>query len=98
MPQYTFSCETCGSDTLEIFRMADRPDRISCACGGDAVRIIELPNLIIKEAYIDGTKRKGWAEMREASKLNIEIGKQKDDKGKKQIADQIKKLGVQIRQ
>jgi predicted nucleic acid-binding Zn ribbon protein len=98
MPNYTFICDVCESATEEHFRFADRPDTIQCACGGTAQHTITPVGLMVKEAYLDGTRRKGWADMREASKLNKEMGKQKDDKGRKEIANQIRKLGVDIQE
>jgi len=98
MPNYVYACNVCGSTTEEFFKYSERPDNITCACGGVANHTITAVGLMVKEAYLDGTKRKGWSEMKEASKLNKEIGKAKDDKEKKQIANQIKKLGVQVRE
>lgn len=97
MPNYDYVCETCESVTVENFRMAERPEEITCACGGRAPRVFAMPNLMIKEAYPDGIKRKGWAEMKESSKLNKQIALQKDDKEKTRIANEIRKMGVQIR-
>lgn len=76
--------------------MADRPEEITCACGGRANREFAMPNLMIKEAYPDGIKRKGFAEMREASKLNKISGATRDEKDKKRIANEIRKMGVQL--
>lgn len=40
MPIYTFEC-SCGTVTDEIFRIADRPDRIKCPkCGANARRVL----------------------------------------------------------
>lgn len=98
MPNYEYQCTECDSITVEMFPMATKPDDVVCACGGKAEFKISTPNLMIKEAYRDGYKRDGWDKMKEASAMNKEIGKQKDEKSKKQIADQIKKMGVRVRQ
>lgn len=98
MPTYEFKCVECESINVEQFSMASRPDEIKCACGSPAKYMISAPNLVLKEAYLDGTRRKGWAELREASALNKEIGLQKTDKDKKRIEKQIKQLGVRVRE
>ena len=95
-PNYTYSCNVCGSTTEEFFKYSERPDIITCACGGVANHTITAVGLMVKEAYLDGTKRKGWTEMKEASKLNKEKAVARDDKSRKEIAAQIKKLGVKI--
>lgn len=97
-PTYEFHCEVCESITVEQFSMSARPDSIECVCGGKSHYRISAPNLMLKEAMLDGTKRKGWAEMREASKLNKEIGLQRTEQDKKRIEHQIKRLGVQVRE
>jgi putative FmdB family regulatory protein len=97
MPNYSFSCEVCESITVENFRMADRPEEITCACGGKSHRMIEMPNLMIKEAYVDGTRRKGWSEFKEASKLEKESNVTRDAESRKKIASEIRKLGVNIK-
>lgn len=98
MPNYSYQCTQCDSVTEEFYKYSERPDTTQCACGGVANHTITAVGLMVKEAYLDGTRRKGWADMKEASKLNKEIGKQKDDASKKQIASQIRRLGVQIRE
>lgn len=98
MPNYTYTCIVCESATEEFYKYIERPDSIQCACGGTAFHTITAVGLMVKEAYLDGTKRKGWSDLKEASKLNKEIGKAKNDTEKKQIANQIKKLGVQVRE
>lgn len=98
MPNYSYSCTECASITEEFFKYSERPDTVQCVCGGVANHTITAVGLMVKEAYLDGTKRKGWSDMKEASKLNKEIGKAKGDAEKKQIANQIRKLGVQIRE
>ena len=92
MPTYEFQCTVCDSINVEQFRMAERPDHIKCACGGRANYIISMPNLMVKEAMLDGTRRKGFAELKEANKLNRERDNIRDSGKRKRIADEIKKL------
>ena len=96
MPTYSYQCDTCGSTTEEFHKYSERPDTITCACGGTAQHTITAVGLMVKEAYLDGTRRKGWSDMREASKLNKEKASARDDKSRKEIANQIRKLGVKI--
>lgn len=93
MPVYEFQCVDCESINVEQFPMADRPEHISCMCGGKANRIISMPNLMIKEAYLDGTKRKGFSELKEANRLHRERDNVRDSSEKKKMADEIRKLG-----
>lgn len=97
MPNYDYHCEECESINVENHPMTSRPETSVCACGGKSHYKISAPNLMIKEAFLDGTKRKGWAEMREASKLNKEMVTQKNTADRKKIEKQIKQMGVQIR-
>jgi putative FmdB family regulatory protein len=97
MPTYTYSCEQCGSTTEEFHKYSERPDTITCACGGSASHTITGTGLMIKEAFLDGTRRKGWAEFKEASKLNKEANVQRDNAEKKRIAQEIRKMGVEIK-
>jgi putative FmdB family regulatory protein len=99
MPTYTYMCDICETECSELFPMASRPDTVKCPeCGGEAEYRIAAPGLVLKEAFLDGTKRKGWAEMKEASKLNRQMSVQPDRKDKDRIAGQIRQLGVKVRQ
>lgn len=95
MPTYVFECQVCSQYTEEQFRIADMPDSIDCGCGGNAVRIIQAPE-VLKASYPDGHKRKGWSELREASTLTKEKRGTRDKQEQKRIANQIRKLGVNI--
>lgn len=94
-PTYDFYCTTCDSKTDHFSTYENRPEKIECACGGDAFYSISAPNLMLKGAFLDGTKR--FDKMREASKLNKEIGKQNNDADKKRISNEIRKMGVKLR-
>lgn len=93
MPTYEFQCTVCDSVNVEQFRMAERPDHIECMCGGRANYLISMPNLIVKEAMLDGTRRKGFAELKEANKLNRVRDNVRDTTERKKIAEEIKRLG-----
>lgn len=93
MPNYTYNCETCESTTIEQFRIADRPETVTCACGGTAKFTI-VPVPVMNHSYRDGTKR--FQDFREASKLNKEAAVSSDST-KKEIHREIKKMGVSIK-
>lgn len=97
MPTYTYECRECESFTEDFYKFSDRPDTITCACGAVADHTITAVGLMTKEAYLDGTKRKGWGDMKEASKLNKESNVSKDAESRKQIASEIRKMGVQLK-
>ena len=46
MPLYEYRCEKCGEITMEIRSFAKMYDPVTCKCGGDARKIISIPNLI----------------------------------------------------
>lgn len=96
-PNYDYACETCDSVTIENFRIAERPDSITCACGGTAKFRIAAPNLM-QASFPDGTRRKGWSELREASKLNKAMAVEKKADRKREMAAEIRKMGVKISQ
>ena len=49
----------------------------------------------MKEAYIDGTRRKGFSEIREANKLQRELRGRGSETDKKMIRSELKKLKVE---
>ena len=97
MPTYTYQCRECESFTEDFFKFSDRPDTITCACGAVADHTITAVGLMTKEAYLDGTKRKGFQDLKEASKLNRLSNIQKDGESKRQIASEIRRMGVQLK-
>jgi hypothetical protein len=92
-PNYDFHCEQCDSTTIEHFKIAERPATIQCACGGTAKFQI-APTMVMQTALPDGSRRKGWAEMREASKINKAMAVAGSESTKKEMASEIRKLGV----
>jgi hypothetical protein len=92
MPNYDYCCDTCDSITVEQYKIAEKPETITCACGGTAKFQIGAP-MVMGTALPDGTKRKGWAQLREASKLNKSMAAAKPE-NRREMAKEIKKLGV----
>lgn len=92
-PTYEFQCVECESVNVEEFRMAERPESITCACGGKANYKISMPNRAFKEAYLDGTKRKGFSELKEANRLHRVRDTTRDSEERKRISSEITRLG-----
>lgn len=93
MPNYDYICDDCESTTVENHLYSQRPDSTTCACGGKAEYVISMPNLMTKEAILDGIKRPGFAELRENNKLQRIADNVRDAGDKKKIAAEIRKLG-----
>ena len=99
MPTYEYYCGVCEALNVVESSYSSRPNEVPCReleCTGVAIYRISAPNLMLKEAMLDGTKRKGWDSMREASKLNKQRALQNNEKDKKRIEGEIRKLGVKV--
>lgn len=97
MPNYSYICLECNSETVESFPSAERPDHIQCGqCGreGAAEYRISAPN-ITRASYIDGTRR--FDDFREARKLQEEKWRSSDKGHRKAIEKEIReKIKVDI--
>lgn len=91
MPTYSYHCD-CGSETSHTCEYSKRPEIIICdGCGHEsAMYAISAPN-VMRTALPDGTKRKGWAEMREASKMNKQAAVAQGET-KKELVREINKI------
>lgn len=88
------SCETKWDDLVE--RGTESGEFPCPSCGGLGKRTWSLPN-VTRASYVDGTKRKGFAEGKEAARLHKELSeKAKTDKDRKEILKEIKKTGTKI--
>lgn len=98
MPNYEYYCMKCDITVTAQFPYDKRPEMVECThCGNPGAEyLISAPNLMVKEALPDGTKRKGWSDLKEASKLNKEMAVTKEDGNKKRIASEIRRLGVRF--
>lgn len=63
-------------------------------CGEKGEYQFPAPNVVGKESFLDGHKRKGWAEIREKSKLQQEARKSRSREKRSEIASEIRKLSV----
>lgn len=93
MPNYEYTCLDCGSVTIESHRWESRPETITCACGGNGEYRVAMPNVVGKASYLDGTKR--FQDLKEANKLTREAANSRPEQ-KKEIAQEIRKMGVRL--
>ena len=95
MPNYSYLCGTCESITIHNAPYETRPTEVVCACGGEAKYTIDSP-MVMRASYPDGTKRKGFAELREANKLTKEKYQTRNKETAAEITREIKKMGVKV--
>lgn len=94
MPNFCYRCDGCEVETVEFYKFEERPVSISCtSCGASSYYQIATP-MILKASYPDGTKR--FQDMKEAAKLNKESAGAAGQETKKEIAREIRKLGVGV--
>ncbi len=97
-PTYEFKCHTCEHITDHNYKFAERPETMPCsACGDMAMYTTSMPN-IMHVALPDGTRRKGWDVMKEASKLQKAAYKETNPDTKNDLKKEIKKMGVRTEQ
>jgi hypothetical protein len=97
MPTYMFCCEDSECEIVQelFFTIASRPDSVECiACGKSAKHKIAAP-MVMRASYPDGVKRRGFADLKEAAKLNKQAaGLRSDQRG--EIQKEIRKMKVDI--
>lgn len=93
-PTYTYRCEKCDQVTDGFFRLTEtRPDELPCiVCGESATYELASP-LVMRNSHPDGVKRKGWADLKEASKLNRAVAGTDNLEEKAALKREIKKTG-----
>lgn len=96
MPSYDYKCTTCEQKFIEVVKYDQREDKQLCPdCGtSTGVYCISAPN-ITRASYVDGTKRKGFSEMKEAAKLNREAAHSGTEK-RREIEKEIRRMGVKV--
>ena len=96
MPTYTYVCEKCEHVTDSFHKLSDpRPEQVPCEQCGDPARFRISAPMVMQVALPDGTKRKGWQDLREASKLNRQRA-EASDSTRKEMTQEIKKLGYKF--
>jgi predicted nucleic acid-binding Zn ribbon protein len=93
MPSYksvTYLCGECAHSWGELVERDKEHEVMPCPiCCGEA-RVTISAVTVLKASYPDGTKREGFAELKEASKLEAEMfNKKPEDRGelKKAVKD-----------
>lgn len=90
-------CDEINEISKPIAQCNEKPD--SCefceATDGEWKRIYSMP-MQLKASYPDGHRRKGFAEVREAQKINREGIESGDRQKRTEIAKEIRKMGVRI--
>lgn len=98
MARYLFHCSSCDTDTDLDYPIGTRPDQAPCPVCAKVAEYVLVPPGIMTHSYLDGQKRKGYQDIREASKLNVEAASTDDPQKKKEIHAEISnKLKVDIR-
>jgi putative FmdB family regulatory protein len=102
MPNYDYHCAAC--DTVQTilvpYEKRDDPGVPCPGCGAYGPgnecleRLMVMPNTT-RASYVDGHRRKGWDDLREANKLAREKAVAKGE-SRKEIAREIRKLGVRV--
>lgn len=91
-----FKCPDCNETWDDIVGTDEKDNKFKCPyCLSDnASRTFSAPNFT-RASYVDGVKRAGFQEFKEAAKLNKESAVSGNDK-KKEIAREIRKMGVRV--
>lgn len=93
---YEYECIVCEVFEDRQVPYLVRDEQFCTTCENPLVRQFPTPG-VTRASYVDGTRRKGWAEMREASKLNREAAGSMSTDTKREIAREIRnKLRVDI--
>lgn len=95
MPTYEWTCDDCEHRWDLLVPYDRRDDAYPCPdCGTcNTTRRFPAP-AVMGVALPDGTKRKGFAEMREAINLTKEKAVARTDAQRKELAGEIRKLGI----
>lgn len=95
MPTYTYVCLECDHVTDHNCPYVERPEFVECSiCGKQAEYKLGAP-LVMRASYHDGVKRRGYQDMREASKLNRQKA-QTTGQARKEIEKEIRKMRVKV--
>ncbi len=91
MPTYDYSCEECDLFWDTNVPYEDREKQLCGECGTLAKYHFPKGG-IMKASYPDGHKRKGFAEMKEARKLEIQAAHCPSNATRNEIAKEIKTI------
>lgn len=94
MPNYDYYCEPCHEDRILQVKYEQR-DMVDCpVCCEPMKRQVSMP-MNLRASYPDGMRRKGWQDLKEASKLNVDAAGARA-KEKAEIKKEIRKIGVEV--
>lgn len=95
MPRYAFQCEECQYIMDRDYRLTEvRPECLSCEACGKNSNYLLIPPLPMLKSTLDGQKRKGYQDLKEASKLNVLASRTDDPKEKAALKNEMKKTRV----
>lgn len=94
MPYYTYHCKMCQHINEVHYKLTEvRPDIIECQqCHEEAEYKISAP-MVLRASYLDGQRSKQWKDLKEASKLNRAAASEGDLSKKKEINQEVRKIG-----
>jgi hypothetical protein len=87
-------CDTCDLVAATLVERSERDGSWECPdCMGIMTRTISAPN-ITRKSFVDGTKRKGFADMKEAVRVEREMMDLPHDKreGHQRAIRELKKI------
>lgn len=90
-------CPDCEIRWDDLVKRDEVTNKFPCpfCMGIEAERTISIPN-VTRASYRDGVQRRGWDEVKHASKLNKSLGGTVSESEKKEIRKEIRKLGVKL--
>lgn len=92
MPLYEYKCATCEIVSEEVKSYEDRFTVVKCLmCNGDMQRAFMTAPAQQNVSLPDGTKRKGFSDMKEAAKLEAEAMDSRPEE-RKRLESEVKKL------
>ena len=94
-PNYRYECSKCDHSEYVHYKLTEkRPDIQSCeVCGEISNYTFEIPRVQQKVSYLDGQRGSKWKDLKEASKLNVAAAKAETLEEKKEIDNEVKKIG-----
>lgn len=92
MPTYLYKCEACPCTEEVLCKYEDRQESVHCTGCGHRAHLTMMGATVMRASYPDGHKRKGWNEIRTASKLNKQAAVESNPETKKQMVQEIKKM------
>lgn len=96
MPNYDYVCGNCEHREELIVPYSERLSReIPCEICGHRLEWQFPAPTVMRASYVDGTKRKGWEDMRQANKLVKEAAVSKPETAR-EIRKEIAKRKVKV--